>query len=284
MTPVQRDCMTEALITGYDLLRRGESALDAVEAAIRVLESGHFNAGLGGRIQLDGVRRMDASIMEGAALRAGAVAAIEGIRNPITAARLVMEKTRHVLLIGSYATRFAEHFKLERQPRLTEAQRKSVRAVPPKGPQKKTLAMYEDMEERETVGAVALDRGGHVAAGASTGGISYMLPGRVGDTPLIGCGVYADDQAGAVSMTGQGESIIRIAVAKEIVDQLEYGISPAVAARHTLNKLQKRIPEAEAGALVLTPGGRLTIRHNSPRMCAGYWRGNGRPVVKASFP
>ncbi|TLY34960.1 MAG: hypothetical protein E6K60_11850 [Nitrospirae bacterium] len=282
MTPVQRDCLVEALTIGFDVLRYGGRALDAVEATIRVLESGLFNAGLGARIQLDGVRRMDASITEGRTLRAGAVAGIERIRHPISAARLVMEKTEHVLLFGKHATRLAEHYKLERQPRVPTSLRKGM--APPKGSQKRTVGLYEEMEERETVGAVALDRDGNVAAGASTGGISYMLPGRIGDSPLIGCGVYADNDAGAVSMTGQGESIIRIAAAKEIVDQLESGTNPMTAARHTLNKLKKRIAGGEAGALVLTSNGRLAIYHNSPQMCAGYWKDSGKPVVYLYFP
>jgi beta-aspartyl-peptidase (threonine type) len=122
-----------------------------------------------------------------------------------------------------------------------------------------------------------------VAAGASTGGHSIMLPGRVGDTPLIGCGVYADNEAGAISMTGVGESIIRIAVAKEIADRLAGGASPAVATRLTLNRLVKRIKGGAAGALVLAPDGRFAIRHTTSRMCAGYWDGTGKPAVKDRF-
>jgi len=135
----------------------------------------------------------------------------------------------------------------------------------------------------ETVGAVALDRKGNLAAGASTGGIAFMLPGRVGDSPLIGSGVYADNDAGAVSMTGLGESIMRIAVAKEIADRLERGASPAAATRQTLDKLVKRIKGGAAGALVLAPDGRFAIRHTTPRMCAGYQTGLGKPTVADRF-
>lgn len=283
----QRACLAEALVTGYALLRQGGPAVEAVEATIRLLEaSGLFNAGVGSRLQLDGVRRMDASIMEGCGLRAGAVAAIEGVRHPITAARLVMEKTQHVLLMGKPATRFARHFKLERQP-ASNKQRASHEAVRADHRARKTLALYEAMYQRknaglETVGAVALDQRGTVAAGASTGGIAHMLPGRVGDSPLIGCGVYADDAAGAVSMTGLGESIIRIAVAKEIVDRLAAGEEPKRAARSVLNKLVARI-RGSAGALVLAPTGRFAIRHTTPRMAAGYWDGTGKPVVGDRF-
>lgn len=292
MTTVQADCLTAALQIGYHWLDQGAPALTAVEQTIRVLEqSGLFNAGRGSHVQLDGVRRMDASIMEGRELLAGAVASIEGIVHPISAARLVMEQTSHVLLVGKPASAFARHCRLERQPRRPQghALRKTTmtRALSPK-----TLQLYRamisgglELRERagkETVGAVALDRTGTVAAGASTGGIDLMLPGRVGDTPIIGCGVYADNESGAVSMTGLGEGIIRIAVAKDICNRLEQGTGPAMAARAVLRKLVTRIDGA-AGALVLMPDGRFTIHHVTPRMAAGWWNGKGKPVVKDRF-
>ncbi len=289
MSRAQRACLEDALVSGYALLRRDDSALAAVEAAIRILEgSGLFNAGVGSRLQLDGVRRMDAALMEGRELRAGAVAGIQEVRHPITAARLVMKETAHVLLVGEQATRFARHFKLERQPARGLPKRSSTRAVSPAtGLASKTLALFRDMTRRdrlgrETVGAVALDADGTVAAGASTGGIDFMLPGRVGDTPLIGCGIYADNQAGAVSMTGLGESIVRIVVAKEIMNRLGSGASPRAAVRFVLNKVVSRVGGA-AGALVLTPGGRFAIRHTTPRMSAGYWGGTGKPTVGDQF-
>ncbi|HET8580643.1 MAG TPA: isoaspartyl peptidase/L-asparaginase, partial [Nitrospiraceae bacterium] len=214
---------------------------------------------------------------------------IEQIRHPITAARLVMEETEHVLLVGEPATRFARYFKLklDRQPFPRRISFKAVRPQQASGPTQKTLDLYRAMRIRrtvglETVGAVAVDRSGTVAAGASTGGIALMLPGRVGDTPLIGCGVYADNGSGAVSMTGVGEGIIRIGVAKEIVDRLATGASPALAARLVLKKLVTRIRGA-AGALVLAPDGRFAIRHTTPRMAAGYWHGRGKPVVADQF-
>lgn len=291
VTPAQLAGLADALAAGHALLRRGSTAAAAVEAAIRVMEgSGLFNAGTGAHLQLDGARRMDASIMEGRSLRAGAVAGIEHIRHPISAARLVMEKTAHVLLAGPHATRFAAHFKLERQTRrprkpvLPPSQRNAMReAVTATGPQRRMLRLYRKMLGEETVGAVALDAEGTVAAGSSTGGISFMLPGRVGDSPLIGCGVYADNDAGAVSMTGLGESIIRIAVAKEIADRLAGGASPAAATRLTLKKLVARIEGGAAGALVLAPDGRFAIRHTTPTMCAGWWDGASKPVVRDRF-
>ncbi len=294
MTDDQRQCLAGALRAGYRLLTRGVPALDAVEATICSLEaSGLFNAGFGSKLQLDGARRMDASIMEGRTLRAGAVASIQEVRHPIIAARFVMEETAHVLMVGEPATRFARRFKLERQPSPTRAQRAVSRAehkargrLEPQAA--KTLELFAKLKQaevfgKETVGAVALDKRGHVAAGSSTGGIALMLPGRVGDTPLIGCGVYADDDAGAVSMTGLGEGIIRVAVAKEIADRLEAGASPSTAARQVLRKLVARV-KGTAGALVLAPSGRFAIRHTTPRMTAGYWDGAGEPVVKDRFP
>lgn len=291
ITAAQRSCLGDALAAGYERLRRGASSVDAVEEAIRILESsGLFNAGVGSRLQLDGARRMDASIMMGNQLRAGAVAAIEQVRHPISAARLVMEQTGHVLLVGDPATQVARYFKLERQPPPTYTQRTASRAaIRGRISTQKMLSLYENMrreplrvEPRETVGVVALDGDGSVAAGASTGGIPLMLPGRVGDTPLIGCGVYADNEAGAVCMTGPGEGIIRIAVAKEIVGRLATGTSPAAAAQWVLRKLARRIRGA-AGALVLTPDGRFAIRHTTPHMCGGYWNGSGKPVVADRF-
>ncbi|MFZ3013513.1 MAG: isoaspartyl peptidase/L-asparaginase family protein [Nitrospira sp.] len=275
MTSPQGDCLCAALQVGYHLLDRGSSALVAVEQTIRVLErSGLFNAGTGAHLQLDGVRRMDASIMDGESLRAGAVASIEGIVHPITAASRVMEETDHVLLVGPMATKFARHFKMERQPFSGKPRRFSYETA-----LRKTA---HSRDRHGTVGAVALDRAGIVAAGASTGGIDRMLPGRVGDTPIIGCGVYADNETGAVSMTGLGEGIIRLTIAQAICDRLRQGKAPATAARLVLQKLVARIQGA-AGCLVLTPDGRFTIRHSTPHMMAGYWAGRGIPVVNDTF-
>jgi len=275
MTSPQASCLRAALQVGYSWLDRGSSALLAVEQTIRVLErSGLFNAGNGSKLQLDGIQRMDASIMEGQGLQAGAVASVEGIIHPITAARLVMEKTDHVLLVGPLATKFAMYFKIERHRLRTPVTRLSYGAML----KRKRLSS----DRHGTVGAVALDRTGTVAAGASTGGIERMLPGRVGDTPIIGCGVYADNESGAVSMTGWGESIIRLAVAKEMCHRLGQGKTPATVARLVLRKLVTRI-KGTAGCLVLTPDGRFAIRHSTPHMMAGWWDGKGEPVMRDTF-
>jgi beta-aspartyl-peptidase (threonine type) len=274
MTPRQASCLAEALAAGHAVLGRGGAALLAVELTIGVLEaSGLFNAGRGAKRQLDGVQRMDASIMEGAGLRAGAVASLEGFVHPITAARLVMEETDHVLLAGPLAGRFARHFKLERHKAVPGRRRSYERIFSQRRTRRKSHG---------TVGAVALDRGGTLAAGASTGGIDAMLPGRIGDTPLIGCGVYADNRGGAVSMTGQGEAIIRLAVAKAICDRLLAGHSARQAAYTVLRQMVSRIDGA-AGTLVLTTDGRFSITHVTPHMAAGWWDGSATPRVKGRW-
>ena len=292
LTPAQATCLTDALAAGYGILAQGGPALIAVECTIGLLEqSGLFNAGRGANCQLDGVQRMDASIMEGAHLKAGAVASIEGIVHPITAARLVMEDTNHVLLVGPPATRFAQHGQLEQLPMARSPRRSSGRFPRASTAAAQTMRLYRAMlkskrtqkDRHGTVGAVALDRSGTVVAGASTGGIDSMLPGRVGDSSLIGCGIYADNQSGAVSMTGIGEGIIRLAIAKTICDHLAMGKSPVVAARQVLRMLVSRI-RGSAGALVLSPNGRFAIRHVTPHMAAGWWNGTGQPTVRGQFP
>lgn len=276
MTKRQASCLAEALTTGYAVLQRGGRAVEAVECTIGLLEaSGFFNAGRGSNRQLDGVQRMDASIMEGARLKAGAVASIEGIVHPITAARLVMEETDHVLLVGPPAGTFARHFKLERHHSAGALRHVAYDRILERQKRSRT-------KKHGTVGAVALDESGTVAAGASTGGILSMLPGRVGDTPLIGCGVYADNRSGAVSMTGLGEGIIRLAIAKTICERLAAGKSPIMAAKQVLRQLVSRINGA-AGTLVVSPAGRFAIHHVTPNMAAGWWNGSGRPTVKGRF-
>ncbi len=276
VTPAQSTCLADAIAVGYSILAKGDSALAAVECTIGFLEqSGLFNAGRGANRQLDGVQRMDAAIMEGAHLKAGAVASMEGIVYPISAARLVLEETNHVLLVGPFAGKFSRHFKLKRHLSTGSSRRFSYDRMLSKHTR-------STRERHGTVGAVALDRSGTVAAGASTGGIESMLPGRVGDTPLIGCGVYADNQSGAVSMTGIGEGIIRLVIAKSICNRLAMGNSPTVAARQVLRMLVSRI-NGSAGALVLSPDGRFNISHVTPYMAAGWWNGIGQPNVRGQF-
>lgn len=184
-----------------------------------------------------------------------------------------MEETEHVLLAGPMAATFARQFDLERH-KPPPARRPSYTRI---FSRRKT-----GLHPHGTVGAVALDRSGTVAAGASTGGIDAMLPGRIGDTPLIGCGVYADNRTGAVSMTGHGEGIIRLVVAKAICDRLAGGRNPKLAAATILGQLVSRIRGA-AGTLVMTGDGRFSIAHVTPNMAAGWWDGSARPIVKGRW-
>ncbi|MGP0593321.1 isoaspartyl peptidase/L-asparaginase family protein [Nitrospira sp. T9] len=283
-THSQLVCLTEALVKGHKCLKSGNSSLDALETMIRYLEeSGQFNAGRGSLRQLDGIQRMDASIMDGQTLSAGGVAGLEGYLHPICAARRIMTDTDHVLIVGPHAKRLARHFGLARLVHLKSStplrnKRSSRNTINPK-----SQALYRQLGLYDTVGAVALDCAGHLAAGASTGGVAVMLPGRVGDTPLIGAGVYADDTAGAISMTGLGESIIRAGMAKYLAILLGLGWTPAKATNYALKALVSRI-QGEAGCLILDRTGRFAIRHTTPWMSAGYWNGCGKPVVKNRFP
>ncbi len=271
-------------MAGHECLKTGHSALDAVESMICYLEkSGLFNAGRGSLRQLDGIQRMDASIMEGQTLSAGAVAGLEGYLHPICAARRIMTDTDHVLIAGPHAHRLARHFGLARliHPKSSTPLRNKPGSRKAKNP--KSLALYRQLGMYDTVGAVAMDRSGHLAAGASTGGVAVMLPGRIGDTPLIGAGVYAENTTGAIAMTGLGESIIRAGMAKHLAILLGLGWTPVKAANYALKALVSRI-QGEAGCLVLDHTGKLAIRHTTPWMSAGYWNGRGKPVVKNHFP
>jgi len=215
-----RAVLQEALDAGFQVLIRHGTAVDAVATAVMVLEdSPLFNAGRGSAFNAEGEIEMDAAIMDGAALRAGAVAAVRRVRNPVLAARAVMEKTRHVLLAGDSADRFARRQGLKLEPLRYFHTRKRLIAL------RKNLKNYHG-----TVGAVALDADGNLAAATSTGGYTGKLPGRVGDSPLIGAGTYADDRACAVSGTGLGEAFIRAAVAHDVCARMRYGGASLAAA------------------------------------------------------
>ena len=282
-TTIQQNCLKDALESGFLCLQKGGTALDGVEIMIRLLEgSGLFNAGLGSLKQLDGRPRMDAGLMEGKTLRAGAVANLEGFLHPVSAARIVMEKTMHVMMVGQHAACLARHHKLESVSFDQERGTTEIVKKPKSKSQAETIKLFREMMEFGTVGAVVLDATGTLAAGTSTGGVPMMLPGRVGDSPLIGCGVYADNKTGGVSMTGIGETIIRMAMAKHIAMLIKNGKSTAMAARLALRELVQRV-RGEAGVLVLGADGRFAIRHTTPWMSAGHWNGRGKPTVGIRF-
>jgi beta-aspartyl-peptidase (threonine type) len=267
--------LSKSLSLGYEVLRAGGSALGAVVTAIEVLEdSGYFNAGAGGNPQLDGVRRLDASLMEGRNLKTGSVIGIEGIRNPIKVSRKIMDLP-HVMLTNAGAGKIADSLELERLPESDRKSRERLKRI-----MKEEPAMAELYTEYfSTVGAVAIDREGDLAAGASTGGIRAMLPGRVGDTPIIGAGVYAENPLGAVSCTGRGESIIRLALAKEICMNLKV-MTPFAAAQVSLKRLLTI--GGEAGVIVINRRGRFAILHTTEYMASGYAK-NNEIEVKESF-
>jgi beta-aspartyl-peptidase (threonine type) len=228
---------------GYRVLLDGGSALDAVETAVVTLEDNPlFNAGTGSVVNSDGECELDASIMDGPGLRAGAVAALKDFRNPIRVARRVLNEGRHVLLTGPGAAGFAGETGFIAAPVIPR-----VAADSP-----------------GTVGAVAVDRAGRCAAATSTGGTGGKRPGRVGDSALIGCGTYAGS-AGAVSCTGQGEAIIRVVMAKTAYDLLSAGLAPEEVADRVLVQLTERT-SAQAGLILVDRTGRVSWRHNAIHM------------------
>lgn len=244
----------QAALAGWNILRDGGAALDAVEAAVVELEDNPlFNAGIGSTLSAAGTVEMDASIMDGATLRAGAVAAVRFIRNPIMLARKVLEDARHVLLVGEGALSFARMASVPEcaeEDLVVERQRARWR------------------NKHGTVGAVAVDRNGRIAAATSTGGLFDKLPGRVGDSALIGCGTYADE-GGGVSCTGSGEAIIRVVLGKTAVDLLKAGYDPQDAAERAIAVLKEKTG-AEAGLILIDPHGGIGFAHNATHMATAF--------------
>jgi beta-aspartyl-peptidase (threonine type) len=248
--PARLEGCQAAALAGWKILEQGGEALDAAEAAVIVLEDNPlFNAGTGSTLNSLGKIETDAAVMDGNTLRAGAVAAVSGIKNPIKLARRVMQDGRHVMLAGDGALLFARQNGFpEYAPEslIVESERKRWDS------------------KHGTVGCVAFDSAGKLAVATSTGGIFNKLPGRVGDSPLIGCGTYAD-RAGAVSCTGDGEAIMRVVLARETVRLLENGIEPSEAARAAVAKLQQQT--GSTGGLILIDGrGRIGYARNTTCM------------------
>jgi beta-aspartyl-peptidase (threonine type) len=275
----------EALDAAAGVLDKGGPALDAVEAAIKLLEDNPaFNAGRGATFAADGTNQLDAAIMDGETMRAGAVADVQRTRHPISLARAVMEQSSYVMLIGSGADAFAAHVHLEQVPpsffftehrwqQLVEQLQKEGSPIPPRpegapAPPAKPIAAFEtpDAHKYGTVGIVALDRRGNVAAGTSTGGLSGKRWNRVGDSPIIGAGTYASNQSCAVSATGTGEYFIRLTVARTICALVDYkGMSLQAAADQVVQKDLSAI-HGDGGVVALTPDGQLAWSFNTPGM------------------
>lgn len=286
MTPQRekayREKLTEALQTGYDLLKAGRTSLDAVEATVRVMEdSPLFNAGKGAVFTNEGRNELDAAIMDGSTLAAGSIAGVTTIRNPISAARAVMEKSEHVMMVGSGAEKFAKQAGLEivdpkyfwTQERWNGLQRArksdSAKAVLDHGSKKGMKLGTENRDHKfGTVGAVALDNQGNLAAATSTGGMTNKKYGRVGDAPIIGAGTYANKTVG-ISCTGWGEFFIRNVVAYDVAALMEYkGLTVQEASDELIIK---KVPQlgGDGGLIALDKNGNVAMPFNT----AGMYRG-----------
>ena len=278
--------ISASLEHAWRALTRGASALDAVEMAVRLLEDDPtFNAGRGSHLNRDGRVELDASIMEGTKLRAGAVAAVGCVRHPVSLARRVMEASGHVMLVAHGARKFAREtagVELCRNEDLLVGRERERYLKIRHGDRSLVAHEFDAVPESEehfgTVGAVAVDRRGRVAAATSTGGTQHKASGRVGDTPLIGAGTYADDHAGAVSCTGWGEGILRVVLAKTAADHMAHGLAPARAGRSALASL-RRIG-GHAGLILVDPTGRAAAVFNTPRMARGTATERGGLVVR----
>ncbi|XP_072264609.1 isoaspartyl peptidase/L-asparaginase isoform X2 [Pyxicephalus adspersus] len=255
-----RSGVKRAALRGYDILRQGGDAITAVEEAVVVLEDDpHFNAGHGSVLNEEGEVEMDAIIMDGKDLSSGAVSAVRCIANPIKLARLVMEKTDHMLLTGNGAALFAKSQGIPEIPGeklISERSRERW---------KKNLLSSSTQKGFGTVGAVAVDSQGNVASATSTGGITNKMVGRVGDTACIGSGGYADNNSGAVSTTGHGESIMKVTLARLILHYMEQGMSVEEAADAGLNYMKTRVDDS-GGVIVVNSAGEWTAKFSTNQM------------------
>ena len=299
--------LEEAVLAGYKALQDGKSSLDAVEIAIRILEdSPLFNAGKGAVFTNDGKNELDSSIMDGKTLGAGAAAGLHKVKNPITLARAIMEKSPHVMMVGDGAEKFAKEQNIEIVPesyfRTQERWDALQRILKEEREKQKTPGavsqnivddflrrnpLYAQMTETErlpenrfgTVGAVALDKNGGIAAGTSTGGMTNKKYGRVGDAPIIGAGTYANNDTCGVSATGWGEYFIRVGVARDIAALMEYRLLTVQQAADTVMQKVGKLG-GDGGVIVMDKFGNMGISFNSDGMYRAYINGEGKPVVE----
>ncbi|HBE69068.1 MAG TPA: beta-aspartyl-peptidase [Planctomycetaceae bacterium] len=281
----RRESLGAALEVGIEMLEDGKSAIDVVEAVVRTMEDDPvFNAGRGCVLNEEGDHELDASIMDGATLRCGAVAAVTSAKHPVTLARKVMENTRHVLLMGSGADKFGKQIGVEQAPAdwfVTDRKKASWKRW--KAGQQdamlhrpKNLGPGEEQLYLGTVGCVALDSQGNIAAATSTGGLMGKRWGRVGDSPIVGAGNYADNATCGVSGTGVGEEFIRIGVARDIAARMEYGgQSLEQAAAATVGKL----PEDAGGVIAIDKHGNIATPFNTPGMSRAMANSSGLKSV-----
>jgi beta-aspartyl-peptidase (threonine type) len=267
---------------GYDIMKTGGTALDSVTEAVAHMEDeGVFNAGYGASLNIDKKVEMDAGVMCGKTLQAGAVALVHDIKNPIRFARIVMDKTDHVLIAGEGADKLAKLFKVPRRNLVSKERMEQYENQKKLLLEGKTglLKLHELIkvnpeisQPMDTVGAVAIDRESNLAAATSTGGYPLRLSGRIGDSPLIGCGTYADNSTGACSATGIGEIAIRLVLAKTVCNSIENGKTAQKAVEDAIRLVNTRIPGPynSMGLIVLDKRGRIGAAHNSPNLCWAY--------------
>jgi beta-aspartyl-peptidase (threonine type) len=289
--------LEEAVTAGYKALQAGKMSLDAVEIAIRILEdSPLFNAGKGAVFTADGKNELDSSIMDGKTLAAGAVAGLHHVKNPITLARAVMEKSPHVMMVGDGAEQFAKEQKIElvdekyfwtqerwdALQKILKEEKEKVKSPNPKpGISLNDLVPTARLAANRfgTVGAVALDKFGNIAAGTSTGGMTNKKYGRVGDAPIIGAGTFANNNTCGVSATGWGEFFIRVGVARDISAMMEYRALPIQQAADTVMKKVQTLG-GDGGVIAMDKFGNMAISFNSEGMYRAYINSEGKPVVE----
>jgi beta-aspartyl-peptidase (threonine type) len=269
--------VSNALAAGWRVLERGGPALDAVEAAVVVMEDDEtFDAGRGSFLNRDGRVQLDALIMDGSTLRAGGVGCVEHLRNPVRAARKILSESPHVYFVGEGAEKFAAEHGVALCsnedliiPREIEHLRRYQAELAGRDSTQDGNDLFAPAISHDTVGAIALDRNGNIAAATSTGGTLNKAPGRLGDSSLIGCGCYADNESAAASTTGWGEPIMKLVLAKWTADRVAAGNLPEWAAQEAMNYLKQRV-NGHGGIIVLDRAGHIGIAHNTPRMAYAY--------------
>lgn len=265
------DGVRRAAEIGWEILRSGGAALDAVEQAVCYLEDDpHFNAGRGAPLNTGGYVELDAFIMDGATLNNGAVAAVQRIAHPVSLARLVMEHTSHSLLAAAGAHEFAERMGIHLIAESSLHTDEQVRRW--------REAQTQDIGH-DTVGAVARDARGNIACATSTGGTRNKLPGRVGDSPLIGSGGYADNQTGGVSATGIGETLMKIVISKTVCDLIGAGLDAQAAADEAVRRLDDPRVDGSGGVIVIDRQGRIGLAYNTRQMARAYVQPDGSIVA-----
>jgi beta-aspartyl-peptidase (threonine type) len=272
--------VTNALAAGWRVLDHGGTALDAVEEAVVIMEDDEtFDAGRGSFLNRDGKVQLDALIMDGSTLRTGGVGCVERLRNPVRAARKILSESPHVYFVAEGAERFAaehgialcnnEDLVIPREVERLRQYQATQTDSKADGNDLFAPAADDPTISHDTVGAVALDRNGNIAAATSTGGTLNKAPGRLGDSSLIGCGCYANNESAAVSTTGWGEPIMKLVLAKWTADRIQAGNLPEWSAQEAMNYLKQRL-NGHGGIIVLNPSGHIGIAHNTPRMAWAY--------------